>query len=375
MCVDSLGHIFLTGVFLDSSSFGGHLINGSSHDMFLVKYDSTGSVLWALSAGGTTNYTEGYRCAADNYGNIFVTGGDTGSYLYIGNDTLTYSGAGGLYLAKYDSSGNFLWAEGSDDAGPNAIATDSAGNVFISGSFISASVSFGSYTLFNSAPGLDHTFLAKYDSSGNVLWAHAPTGSWDEGLGLATDRNGNIYMTGYFVSAQITFGTITLSRVPNADSDLFVVKYDANGSVIWAKRAGNTSFNEAGYGIAVDIYSDIYITGYFADTVALSFGNSSLTTNGLSDVFLAKLTHTVGTEEIISPISLTVFPNPSAGQINIRYSGEIDEIKITDLLGQIIYQSKPKEKYLPLLISGAGIYFISVRTGTRVLTKKLIVSY
>jgi hypothetical protein len=260
---------------------------------------------------------------------------------------------------------------------PYSIATDSTGNVFICGSFMGASITFGTTTLINPSPSFQHTFIAGYDSSGTILWAHAPTaGSWDEGIGLATDRTGNIYMTGYFVSAQITFGTITLSRVPHFDADLYVVKYDAGGTALWAKRVGNPYKDENSISIAVDNYGDIFITGYFTDTAALSFGASNLINNGMGDVFLAKLSRTVGMEEIISTAAaFTVFPNPSAGQINIRCSQDIDEIKITNLLGQVIYQSKVEEKNLPLQINESGIYFVSVTTNNKVLTKKLVVNY
>jgi hypothetical protein len=332
------------------------------------------------SAGGTSDDEIGAACTSDVYGNVFVTGWFYNQYMYIGTDTLINSASGTpeIFLAKYDSSGNFLWAEsagGNDGDGPTSIASDSSGNVFISGDFVSASASFGSYTLFNSAPSLDHTFLAKYDSSGNVLWAHAPVGSYDKAFGIASDRNGNIYMAGSFVSNQITFGTITLSRVSNFDSDLYVVKYDANGNAIWAKRAGNTSFNEPAFAIAVDIYSDIYVCGEFTDTVTLSFGSSNLTNNGLSDVFLAKLTHAVGVEENLFSAELTVYPNPCSGHATIVSSRTIDEIKITDMTGRLIEVIKPKERFSPLYLTYSGIYLVSVKSGSGVVTKKLVVNY
>jgi hypothetical protein len=378
MCVDSMGHIFVTGFYIDSISFGGHVLHGSHNgDMFLVKYDSTGNVLWALTTGNTNNYSIPIACASDGNGNIFVTGKCFGSYMYVGTDTLIVNG-GNVFLLKYDSLGNFLWAKSASGGGafvPYSIATDSTGNVFICGSFMGDSIIFGTTVLINPSPSFKHTYIAGYDSSGNVVWACSPDAGWDEGVGLATDRSGNIYMTGYFLSDHITFGTITLSRVPQFDADLYVVKFDAGGNAIWAKRVGNPYIDEVGFNIAIDLNSDIYLAGYFADTATLSFGNSNLITNGLADVFLAKLTYAVGEEEIISPAAFTVFPNPSEGQINIRYSVEIDEIKISNLLGQVIYHTKHKEEYLPLQINESGIYFVSVKTGTKAFTKKLIVNY
>jgi hypothetical protein len=251
--VDSLGYIYLTGTFSDTVSFDGHVLYGLGEEMFLVKYAPNGNVSWARSAGATYNMEGGIACAADGKGNIYVTGIFENHYMYIGTDTLTNYNAvpcfdsiycPDIFIARYDSSGNFIWAKsagGNDFDGVYAITTDTSGSVLIAGSFASSSINFGTYTFNNPFQTLEYTYVAKYDSSGNVLWADAPSSTFGDNAcrSIVTDRSGNIYMTGYFDGGSITFGNITLSGISNGDADLYIVKYDASGTAVWAARAGN----------------------------------------------------------------------------------------------------------------------------------------
>ncbi len=78
-------------------------------------------------------------------------------------------------------------------------------------------------------------FLVKYDDSGNVLWAKSAGGTdWDEGNSVAVDAYGNIYVTGYFDSPTITFDSDNLTNAGNWD--IFLVKYDASGTVTVGKK-------------------------------------------------------------------------------------------------------------------------------------------
>jgi hypothetical protein len=95
----------------------------------------------------------------------------------------------------------------------------------------------------------------------NWLWAKSAGGaSYDYGQSIATDVNGNVYVTGYFYSPSLTFGTTTLTNM--GLYDIFVVKYDANGNVLWAKSTGGTHLDE-GYGISTDANGNVFVTGYF----------------------------------------------------------------------------------------------------------------
>src|SRR5205085_938950 len=100
--------------------------------------------------------------------------------------------------------------------------------------------------------------------------------------GIATDANGNAYITGYF-SSDITFGNITLTDTSN-NRTLFLVKYDSSGDVVWATRVGGSS--NVGNSVVTDVFSDVYLTGSYKDTII--FGNDTLLNSGQGDIFIAK---------------------------------------------------------------------------------------
>ena len=89
-------------------------IGGANEEMFLVKYDPNGNLVWAKAATGSFSVS-GFAVATDNSGNIFVTGSfghhNFGGNVTFGTTTLTSVGGGDVFVAKYDPSGNVLWAK------------------------------------------------------------------------------------------------------------------------------------------------------------------------------------------------------------------------------------------------------------------------
>src|ERR1700753_2209030 len=117
--------------------------------------------------------------------------------------------------------------------------------------------------------------MVSYAQTPNWQWVKSAGGADDDtGGGIVTDAAGNSYVTGTFTSASIIFGTYTLTNTPgfgNPATDLFIVKYDPSGNVVWAKNYGGTSAAygvASGKGIALDGSGNIYVTGiYFGDNV------------------------------------------------------------------------------------------------------------
>ena len=167
--------------------------------------------------------------------------------------------------AKNTSSNNF--AEG------RGISTDANGNSYVTGVFASHTLTFNSTTLTKAGGNFD-IFIAKYDATGNLLWAKgAPGNSDDYGQSITTDANGNAYITGQFGGTvypldSIIFDSITLFNVPNRNS-LFIAKYDSMGKVLWAKSVGGYSVGET---IRADGSGNVYIAGHFGPTI--SFGST-----------------------------------------------------------------------------------------------------
>lgn len=120
----------------------------------------------------------------------------------------------------------------------------------MTGFYYGSTLALGGITLTNNTlNGTPDFFIVKYDQFGNVVWAQSAGGNdYDEGYGITTDADGNIYVTGEFVSPSITFGSFTL-----ADSEsMFIVKYDPTGNVLWAKKEGGNNGYDIGFSIAVD---------------------------------------------------------------------------------------------------------------------------
>ncbi len=290
IATDTNGNSYVTGSFVGTAIFGNTTLNSiGSYDIFIAKLDTYGNFLWAKKAGGTSS-DSGYGISIDNSGNSYVIGCFEGTANF-GSTTLTSSGSRDIFIAKLDTYGNFLLAKkaggtSSDDG--YGIAVDSSGNSYVTGSFL-GTANFGGISLVNSSTSDTDFFIAKLDSSGNFLWAKKALISYgtsnDIGRGIATDSNGNCYVTGVFEDSAY-FDSIYLFSSGN--KDVFITKLDSSGNFLWAKKAGGTS-NDEGYSISTDNSGNVCITGYFRGTA--SFGSNSLVSSGTSyyDIFISKL--------------------------------------------------------------------------------------
>ena len=202
----------------------------------------------------------------------------------FGPYTLTSSGNKDVFAAKLDPDGNWRWAVragGVDFDFGRGIAADGAGHALLTGYF-EGTATFGPYTLTSS--GNFDIFIAKLDEGGNWLWAVQAGGSLpDYGYGIAADGAGHACLTGEF-QGSAAFGPSTLTS--SGSSDIFAAKLGANGSWLWAVRAGGTG-EDIGNGIAVDTLGNACLTGYFEFGAA--FGTYTLSSGGGYDIFAAKL--------------------------------------------------------------------------------------
>src|ERR1039458_1834478 len=161
----------------------------------------------------------------------------------------------------------------------NCVTTDASNNIYVVGKFGSSTVMFGTTTLTNASMFHSDLFIAKYDPSGNVIWAKRAGGALDEeAWGVACDATGNVYVTGTYTSTSMVIGSPTLTNTTN-ESSIFLAKYDPNGNVIWAKGcAGPVSNPCTPYSLTTDNSGNVFITGFFSggtisfDTVTASAG-------------------------------------------------------------------------------------------------------
>lgn len=191
-------------------------------------------------------------------------------------------------VALCAQSEDWLWAKqagGTSGDYGQSIATDAEGNSYVTGQF-AQTATFGSTTL-SSGGSYSDVFVAKIDTNGNWLWAVRGGGLANESSsGIALDPNGGIYITGYFKGSSV-FGGSSVTGYGGSD-DIFVAKLDSNGNWLWARSAWGMN-NNRGMGICVDTSGNCYITGSIQRDAY--FGNTTLesTTNNQDDVFIAKL--------------------------------------------------------------------------------------
>jgi hypothetical protein len=240
---------------------------GSSYSRFdSVAVDGSGNVYAAGSQDGTGAYTYGPG--------VSVAG--------------TYSGYNeNVVLVKYNSSGTALWARsvtaGSARSEFDSVAVDGSGNVYAAGHQAGTgaytygpgvSVS-GTYSGYNG-----NVVLVKYDSSGNAQWARSVTaGSSSFFYSVAVDGSGNVYAAGaqngpgaYTYGPGVSAAPTIYSAGSVSTSNVVLVKYDSFGTALWAKTVSARSDGSAFSSVAVDGSDNIYAAGSQLRTGALTYG-------------------------------------------------------------------------------------------------------
>jgi len=238
-------------------------------DAFLLKLSRSGDFEWVKSFGGNYNDTI-LHLALDPRGSIYLQGHFKDRSDWGGGPLVAGGGSDNdVVLAKYDSNGEHQWSKRfgnafNDVAG--GLAVDPAGNVTMVGSF-DKSMTFGE--------GDDHIskgeadiFIARFDTTGKLAWAKTYGGDREDvGWGIAADAAGNTVMTGWFQSS-VDWGRTTLPQSKSAgNKDVFAVKHDADGNVVWVQTWGDKDHDQ-GRGVVIDPKGDIVVAGLYRFSLA-----------------------------------------------------------------------------------------------------------
>jgi hypothetical protein len=197
-----------------------------------IKYSSDGELLWIGSFGGVA-------IAVDSASNVYVTEGSNDDYVTV----KYYPNGDTAWLRTYNGPGN-----GTDDA--YAIATDSSGNVYVTG------LSMGSGTSSDYA-------TVKYYPNGDTAWVRrydGPVNGWDKASAIAVDGSGNVYVTG---SSDEEYEELIREHYAT-------IKYYPNGDTAWVRRSWFSWRGDKANDLTVDNSGNVYVTG----TSSLNMRNS-----------------------------------------------------------------------------------------------------
>ncbi len=229
-------------------------------DQFIAKYTSSGDFLWVRSIEASGIYDS----VVDKDDNLYVSGWFGGT-AQIGNETLyTPDESPDAFVAKIDGDGNFVWAENTNttsyDLGRGIAVDDTPLN----------SADWSVYMATDFGGGTPQSVLWKFDSgTGISLWTKEIRGrgkfgsGTSDGVGVAVDDTGDVYLAGKFWGT-VYFDDIKLTET-NHTSDLFVSRLDSAGNFLWAKQfAGNGSSNSSSNTRELEVDDqNVYVLGSF----------------------------------------------------------------------------------------------------------------
>ncbi|WP_228052017.1 beta strand repeat-containing protein, partial [Sphaerospermopsis aphanizomenoides] len=255
---DSTGNVYSTGY--------GYDYDHGNIDAGIAKYSPDGTQTWFQQFTSSSN-DYAYGIGNDSFGNVYTTGYTEGSFAGS-----TLQGSSDAFITKYNTNGTQAWVKqfGTDAQDyAYSISVDSNGNSYIAGQ------TWGTFA-GNTTQGAFDAFIAKYDTNGTQTWVKQfGTSADEEATSIILDSSTNsLLVTGH------TYGSFAGSTNLGG-LDVFVSKYDTNGTQTWVKQLG-TSSNEYSTGVASDSTGNIYVTGY---TTGAFTGN---TNRGAEDGFLAK---------------------------------------------------------------------------------------
>jgi gliding motility-associated-like protein len=262
-------------------------------DIFVIHLDTNGNFLWANSIGGSGT-ERGEEVSTDSQDDV-ITSSVFSSPVTVGTSNYTPLGGGfyGL-IVKYSSTGAVLWSISIGNDGDNGAfgdRVDGNDNIIISGVF-SNQVNFnplGTAVNLTSA-NMDAPFIAKYSPSGTLVWANSVAGNlaFEQSV-VGIDPQNNVYFTGAFGSSMTFNGTTTIN--PQGFQDIFLSKFSASGAFLYAKSMGGSGASGYNYEVQCDQGSNVYLEGYFSGTINFNPNTgtaANVAYHGQQDFYLAK---------------------------------------------------------------------------------------
>lgn len=277
---DTSGNIFVAGSFTDTldlsfiSGTANELISNGGEDIFLLKLNENGQLLWGENYGGVgDDFVVSGKI--DQLNQVYLTGSFSQTATFgsgTGSVSFSENGGGDAFILKHDSNGNLLWAKqiggGFGYVQGNGVDIDANGNIYVVGRFesdIFFPIGLGLTVI--SASGVD-AFITKLDSAGNFLWANQLGGSsLQVANGVVVDQLDAVYVVGrYGGTPDFDFGPATFTIPSNGNTDIFVMQIDSSGGFGWARGMGG-DLADVAIAVDIDFSGNVVTTGWFSDTV------------------------------------------------------------------------------------------------------------
>jgi len=367
------GSIYFSGEFgntinLDTFSISS---NGLS-DAFIARIDTSGTVIWIRTAGGT-GYDSASGVTVDDNGNIYISGTFSDS-VNFGPFQVISNGGDDIFICKYDSAGTEQWIRTmggvSDDQG-SKLATDHSGNVYIV-CRISYDFSIDSFSFF----GYRGFMILKFDSNGSFKWLNQAYAAWDSGWSnIITDNNDNLFLCGEF-SDTVFIENDTIIGTGMSTYQGCIARYTTDGHMVWFKY--NTGWGAC---MPACIYASndsvLWATGMFSGLVLLD--DQILSPTGGNDIFVARLSNIdqLGVVSNNFGNDVSLYPNPAKSNLTLefkyKYIKEF-EIIIYNSLGSVISSEISHDNIMTINIGNlpSGLYFVNIFYENNIIAKKFI---
>lgn len=294
--IDGSGNVCMVGFFqgsgpwdFDPSATGtANLSAVGSYDAFFAKYTPSGTYISAFNIGSSGSVCHFTGMTLDASDNIYVTGYTNSNSVDFDPSSstatisLTGGGSNNIMLAKYTSSGGYVWGKLMGSSG-----SDIGRKIVYSNNRIYCTGGFSGTTNFNPggtpsanlvSSGSEDAYWASYDLSGTYMCSFKVGSSTDEhGMSIITDASGNFYIAGYFSGTNTDFdpGTGTLGRTSNGGTDVFLAKYQFSGG---STGYFSTATKKCGpSGDAYLTYADSTIANGASVSITYSDGTSTYT--------------------------------------------------------------------------------------------------
>ncbi|MBU0765159.1 MAG: SBBP repeat-containing protein [Bacteroidetes bacterium] len=290
------GSLYVTGYFQDETEFSGIKIKASgAEDIFLAKYDTKSGLQWIRTAG--SSYVKqgfilekGTSVTTDRNDNVIIAGTFTGNAVFE-NNNLNSKGMEDIFVAKYSPEGTMQWIKqygGMYHDLTEAVACDSKNNIVLCGSYQNKLTTDDAELETNGMA----CFITKINRNSSTLWLRQIEGNdYSIGKSVVTDDAGNVYITGHF-SGNIIVGDRQF--VSNGFSDIFVVAYSYTGDLLWFRQFGSSK-DDSGTGLCM-MQGCLYLTCTFSDK--LSINSITIGTPGSEGILLIKMNLHGNTERV-----------------------------------------------------------------------------